>query len=128
MENKKKILLIEIVEDEVSLKKVLHDKFEEEGFSVLDAKNGEEGLGLALQEKPDLILLDLMMPKVDGIEMLKGLRNDPRGKDIPVIMLTNVGDVDHISEAIEYGSYDYLIKTDHTLEDIVRRVKEKLSI
>jgi DNA-binding response OmpR family regulator len=128
MENKKKVLLVEIVEDEKSLKNVLHDKFEEEGFHVISAQNGEQGLGLALQEHPDIILLDLIMPKMGGIEMLEELRKDSWGKNIPVIVLSNLNDSDHIAKAVEQGSFDYLVKTDHTLEDVVKRVKEKLKV
>jgi len=120
----KKIL---IVEDELSLLNVLQEKFENEGFDVLGAKNGKVGLGLALSEKPDLILLDIVMPIMDGITMLKELRKDKWGKDACVIMLTNLNESGKVSESLEKGVHDYLIKTDWSLKDLVKKVKRKLS-
>ncbi len=122
----KKIL---IVEDEAPLLHALVDKFTHEGFTVLEAKNGEEGLGLALKEHPDLILLDIIMPIMDGMTMFKRLQEDDRGKDIPVIMLSNLSDFDSIAEATQSGMlHSYLIKTHWKIEDVVKKVKEKLEV
>jgi len=118
MENKKKIL---IVEDETSLRNALRDKFTWEGFAVIEAKNGEEGLEIALREHPDLILFDIVMPVMDGMTMISKIRIDAWGKDAKVIVLTNLSDV-----AIAHGSYDYLVKSDWKIEDVVARVRERL--
>src|SRR3989338_4953265 len=99
-----------IVEDEIELLEVLADRFKQEGFIVLSARNGEEGLQLALEELPDIILLDLIMPKMDGMTALKKLRQDPKGKDVPVILLTNLSTSDKIAEALQNEAYDYLVK------------------
>ncbi len=123
MENKKTIL---IVEDERPLREALHDKFTQDGFSTLEAKNGEEGLEVALREHPDLILLDIVMPKMDGMTMLKKLREDKWGKDAKVTILTNLSDVDKISEAIAHSSHEYILKSDWKIEDIVAKVRELL--
>jgi len=117
----KKIL---IVEDDRSLLLALQEKFTNEGFSVVTALDGEEGLIVAEKEKPDLLLLDIKMPKIDGITMARKLKEG--GIDAPIIFLTNLDDAKHISEAIEVSKSDYLIKSDWELEDIVKKVKAKL--
>ena len=125
----KKIILV--VEDEEILTRTLKDKLEEESFNVLVAANGEIGLQLALKEHPDLILLDLLMPKVDGLTMLKKLREDSWGAKANVIILTNVSDPDKVSEGMNIGpggTYEYLIKSNWSLDDVVARVKQKLEI
>lgn len=123
MENQKKIL---IVEDETSLRNALRDKLLLEGFIVLEAKNGEEGLGVALRDHPDLILLDIIMPKMDGLTMLKKLREDVWGKNTKVILLTNLSDNEKVSEALLQGSYDYLVKSDWKIEDVVTKIRARL--
>lgn len=124
MENKQKTILI--VEDEAPLRGALSDKFKRAGFSVLEARNGEEGLEIATHEHPDIILLDVMMPVMSGMAMFKQLREDAWGKGARVIMLTNLNDAEYIAAAMEQGSYDYFIKSDWKIEDLVERVKEKL--
>ncbi|MBT4849303.1 response regulator [Candidatus Parcubacteria bacterium] len=123
MEDKKVLL---IVEDDLALAKALVGKFSKENFQLLEAKNGEEGLKLALDKKPDLILLDIVMPRMDGISMLKELRQDDWGKGVPVIILSNLADAQDNSEIIQEHIVDYLIKTDWSLEDIVKKVKDTL--
>jgi two-component system, OmpR family, alkaline phosphatase synthesis response regulator PhoP len=119
----KKVL---IVEDEASLLLSLADNLSKEGFDIIKAENGEKGLALALEEKPDLILLDILLPKMDGLTMLKKLRQDEWGKDAEVIILTNLSDNRSVSDAMEQGSYDYLIKTDWKMGDVIAKVHEKL--
>lgn len=119
----KKIL---IVEDEAQLRNALRDKLAKEGFNVFEAVNGEEGLAGALLEKPDVILLDIVMPIMDGMTMLKKLRADVWGKNAKVIMLTNLSTYDKIGEAVEQGSYDYLVKADWKIDDVVAKVNEKI--
>lgn len=126
MTQKHKILIVEIVEDELSLLEVLSDKFIKEGFKVLQAKNGDEGLRVALTEHPDIILLDIIMPVMDGMTMLKKLREDNWGKDAKVVILSNLSDNEKTAEALNSGSNDYLVKSDWKIEDVVKKVEEKL--
>ncbi len=123
MEKEIKIL---IVEDEEPMLKALSAKFEQEGFNVLQASDGEEGLKVALENKIDIILLDIILPKMDGMTMLKKLREDERGADVPVILLTNLDYSVGVAKAMESGAYDYLVKTDWSLDDVVEKVREKL--
>lgn len=119
----KKIL---IVDDEPSLLTALRDKLTREGFTAIEAKNGEEGLEVALRDHPDLILFDIIMPVMDGMTMLKKLREDAWGKNAQVIILTNLSENEKVSQAVELGSYEYLVKSDWKIEDVVAKVREKL--
>ena len=112
-----------VVDDEPSLRSALVIKLSHEGFSVLEAKNGEEGLAVALKDHPDLILLDIVMPVMDGMTMLKKLREDSWGKTAKVIILTNLADDQKLADAIDQGSYEYLIKTDWKMGEVVDKVK-----
>lgn len=126
MENKHQTILI--VEDEDSLLSALTTEFTSAGFHVLTAGDGEEGLRVALAEKPALILADVLMPKMDGIQMLHALREDPYGKDVPVVVLTNVHDTAAMVQALEHHAFDYLVKSDYTPGEIVAKVKKRLGI
>ena len=121
---KKKIL---IIEDEISLRNALSEKLTSEGFDVLQAKNGEEGLESALIKKPDLILLDVIMPKMDGITMLGKLRENSWGKHVPVIILTNLSSGSDILKSVEKKVFSYLIKSDWKLEDIIKKIEKALA-
>ncbi|MBI2552802.1 response regulator [Candidatus Uhrbacteria bacterium] len=123
----KKIL---IVEDETLLREIFKTQLAREGFSVFTAADGAAGLAEALARQPDLILLDLLMPKMDGITMLKALRQDQWGARVPVMVLTNLSDAAAVAAAKESGvAYqDYLMKLDWKLEDIVKKIKDKLSL
>jgi len=116
-----------VVEDELSLQKVLRDKLTREGFSVLEAKDGKEGLETALLEHPDLILLDIIMPVMDGMTMLSLLRKDDWGKNANVILLTNLSEAEKVAASHAKGVYDYLVKSDWKLADVVKKVRERLS-
>ncbi|MBI4993986.1 response regulator [Candidatus Wolfebacteria bacterium] len=116
----KKIL---VVEDEKPMRRVLADSLIAEGFSVLEAENGIIGLDVAMREHPDLILLDLLMPQMDGIEMLKKLREDAWGKNAIVIVLTNLGDTEKIVEATKCGAYGYLLKTNWRMDEVIRKIE-----
>lgn len=120
MSDKKTIL---VVEDEPSYQHTLAEKLGMEGFAILAAKDGEEGLAIALEKHPDLILLDLKMPKMDGIEMARRLRQDEWGKKAKVIILTNTSDMTKTDQALENEIFQYLVKTDIKLEDLVEKVK-----
>ena len=110
-----------VVEDEPSLLKILGETLTEAGFNVSTAKDGAEGLVMALKYHPDLILLDIVMPRMNGIEMIKNLWQDKWGKNAQVVFLTNV-----VGEAEKFGTYEYLLKVDWKLQDIVKEVKKKI--
>lgn len=122
----KKVLVVELVEDEESMRKILKEELTDEGFKVLESGDGEDGLEIALREHPDLILLDLKMPKMDGIEMLKKLRTDPWGSTAKVVVLTIFKENEKIAEVLESGGYDYITKNGG-IEHVVESIKEKLN-
>lgn len=117
----KKIL---IVEDDWSLAKALQDKLERNGYMVLRAENGEEGLTLALQEKPAVILADILMPKMTGTELMDALRKDAWGATVPIIILTNLSadSMDLVHSVVEGKPAFFLIKSDWDIEDIFEKV------
>jgi len=118
----KKIL---IIDDDKIFSKVLRDSLctkNSEECIVINTYDGEEGLAAARKEKPDLIISDLMMPKMNGIEFIKKIKLESELSDIPVLVSTQVPDMDKISEAISLGVKGYIIKADYTLEDIVKQV------
>lgn len=115
-----------IVEDDSFLVRMYTSKFTEIGFSVDVAYDGLEGLKLAMEKRPDLILLDLMLPQLNGIEVLKKLKQDEQTKSIPVILLTNVSEKQEIEKGLSLGAADYLIKAYFTPSEVVGRVKEVL--
>lgn len=121
--NNKKLL---IIEDEVPLRKALAEEFIDAGYTVFEAGDGLEGYDTALREHPDLILLDQLMPKMNGVTMLRQLRNDPWGSSVPVIMATNMSTTDTINESIDAGANDYFIKSEVSVADILKLVEEHL--
>lgn len=122
--NGKKVL---IVEDEKILGDALQVKFEHQGYTVLRAFNGQEGLDICNQNRPDVILLDLMMPVMDGKTMLRLLREKPEFKTLPVLVLTNAGDLDNIRETqMYYGATDFFIKSNVNTEEVITRVQNLL--
>ena len=118
-----KILL---AEDDRVLRTVLTDRLKEENYTVFEAEDGEQALEVALREHPSLILLDIIMPKMDGIEMLEKLRKDVWGKGAKVVMLTNLSDNVQRNKVEKSGVEDYLVKAEWDIEGIVRKVKEAL--
>jgi DNA-binding response OmpR family regulator len=124
-QKRKKVL---VVEDDEALRKALSEKFTLEGFEVFTAQNGREGLDEALFNRPDMILLDLLMPEMNGIEMLKSLRENEWGKNASVIVLTNSTDAAHMREALESTAERFLVKSDWKLSEIVAKVKEILKM
>ncbi len=129
-EIKKKVVLL-IIEDEKILSDTLEEKLVLEGFDVIKAFDGDEGLKLALTDHPDLILLDLLMPKVDGITVFKKIREDSWGAHAPVVILTNVNSPSKVSEAMAVNSddvFDYLVKTSTSLDSIISHIKKRLNI
>ncbi|SRR5260221_1518519 len=125
-ETSKKIL---IVEDEKPLADVLQDELIHQGFEVFVASNGKEGLEMAISYTPDLILLDLLMPVMDGKTMLHRLRDFPKFKTIPVIVLTNAGETENIRETqLYFNASEFLIKSNVSVEQIVTKIKSRLLI
>lgn len=122
---KKKIL---IIEDEPTLHKALTEFLTEENFSVFSALDGEIGVALAKKEKPDLILLDIILPKKDGYEVLEELKGNEETKRIPVMLLTNLESPEDIDRAFEKGASTYLVKSNYKLEEVVGKIKETLSM
>ncbi len=122
---KKKIL---IIEDEFKISKAYRDHLEHSGFEVAVAYDGEEGLRVAHNVIPDLILLDIIMPVMDGIAMLNALKTDDVLSDIPVIILTNLDTTESVATAIAGGSTNYLIKSNCSLEELDVKVRLVLNL
>lgn len=112
-----------IVEDEEILLTALSEELKQTGFEVVGAKDGVEGVEKATSEQPDLILMDLVMPRLDGLGALKQLKAADVTKNIPVMILTNLSDYDKISEALSSGAMDYLVKANYRLEELVAKIK-----
>jgi DNA-binding response OmpR family regulator len=123
--DKKKIL---IIEDEATLQKSLTEFLAAENFEIASAFDGESGVEMAKNGQPDLILLDIVLPKKDGYEVLDDLRGDEATQGIPIILLTNLESAENIEKAFEKGIKTYLIKSDYKLEDISRKIKETLKM
>lgn len=119
-----KILL---VEDDEMLHGMYVQKFKNQGFEVVSSYNGADGIKLAETEKPDIILLDIIMPKMDGFVALKKLKSNDVTKDIPVILLTNLGQEEDVKKGQELGAKDYFIKANHTPQEVVDKVKSVLN-
>jgi DNA-binding response OmpR family regulator len=115
-----------IVEDEPTLQKALTIALEKEQYRVKSALDGEIGLKLARETKPDLILLDLILPKMDGFEVLEELKKDENTKDLPVIILTNLESSQDIEKALVLGAKTYLVKANYDLKDVIQKVKENI--
>ena len=122
MNNKKHIL---VVEDENTLAFALKKKLESVGYLVTVALDGKDALNKIEQEKPDLVLLDLILPVMDGFTVLKELRKSPEYENLPIIVLTNLSSDEDIADVLNAGGTDYFIKTEHSLDDIVLTVKNK---
>ncbi|MBU0597620.1 response regulator [Patescibacteria group bacterium] len=123
MADNKKVL---IIEDEESIRIALRKTFAGSDILLLEAENGEVGLELAFKEHPDLIILDIVMPKMHGIDALDKLQADEKGKNIPILILTNYADDPRVKKAVDMGRAEMMSKTDCHLEDVVKKVKEKL--
>ncbi len=123
---KKKALQILLVEDDAFLANIYKTKFEMEGFTVLVAENGELGLKEAKKKRPDLVLLDILLPKMDGFTVIGHLKEDKDLKDVPVIMLTNLGQKDDVEKGLELGADEYLIKAHFKPSETVDKVREVL--
>ncbi len=124
--NKKNSILV--VEDDTALRKVLNDKLSDEGFEVYEAVDGEQGLKLATEKHPSIILLDIFMPIMDGVTMLSKLRSSGAwGKHVLVLVLTNSIDAQTIAKVSGLGATDFLIKSEWSLEALVERIRERVN-
>ena len=126
MEKKKVHVLL--VEDDVFLAGIYQKKFEMEGYKITVADNGEKGWQDAQKKKPDIVLLDILLPKLDGFAVLEKLKADTATKNIPVVLLTNLGQKDDVEKGLEAGAVDYLIKAHFKPSEIVDKVKKVLHI
>jgi DNA-binding response OmpR family regulator len=126
MNNKK--YTIQVIEDEKMLSDAIKKKLDESGFDVVTSYDGKEGLDEALKSKPDLILLDLVLPTVDGVTVLDKLRGDEWGKNVPIIILTNLSRAETIEESKKRGVNTYLVKTNWKLDEVVEKINYELGI
>ena len=115
------------IEDESALQKTFGEVLGQEGYKIIPALDGETGLKLAKTKNPDLILLDLILPKIHGFDVLKKLKETEETKNIPVIILTNLEEVGDINKALEMGVTTYLVKAQYSLEEVVEKVKSALN-
>lgn len=115
-----------IVEDEEALRKVLQEKMENAGFETYAAKDGDEGWDMAKSKNPDIILLDLIIPKRSGFDVLTLLKQDPNLKSIPVFVLSNLAEDESLKKALDMGAEDYFVKAQHPINEVVEKVKNRL--
>lgn len=117
---------IAIIEDDGVIRQMYRMKFENEGFEVETAENGRDGVALVQHMKPDIILLDMHMPEMDGVTALTKIRHESWGKDIPVMVLTNLGEEESPKNLRALGISGYIVKADFTPRQVVARVKDAL--
>ena len=120
----KKIL---VIEDDKFLRKVIKKKLLKEEYTVIEAIDGEAGIRALKTEKPDLILLDLVLPEIDGFEVLAKIKKNPTTSKIPVIILSNLGQREDVQKGLELGAVDYLIKSHFNPGEIITRIERALS-
>jgi len=127
MADNKQIKIL-LVEDDPFLLSMYSTKFELENFKVVSASDGEKGLELSKKENPDIILLDILMPKMNGFEVLEKLKDDSLTKNIPIILLTNLNQKNEIEKGLALGANDYLIKAHFMPSEVVSKIKNILKI
>lgn len=115
-----------IIEDDKFLRELVSKKMQSKGYKIIEASDSDEAFEKLKEVKPDLILLDLILPGVHGFQILQQLKKDPKTKPIPVIILTNLGQRDEVEQGINLGAEDFLIKAHHTIEEIIDKVREVL--
>jgi len=116
-----------VIEDDKFLQRLLVMKLTQDGFEVSGASDGEEGLRRIVTESPDLVVLDLIMPKMDGFEVLTQMRTNSASRDIPVIVLSNLGQDEDVSRVKQLGAIEFLTKSDVSIHEVVRKIKEALA-
>lgn len=115
-----------VVEDEVALQDALKQSFEGAGYTIVQAFDGEEAATKLTETKPDLVLLDLILPKKHGFDVLKEMKSNDATKHIPVLVLTNLEESEDVMKSIELGARGYLIKANYALKEVLAKVKEVL--
>ena len=115
-----------IIEDDKFLRELIAQKLTKEGYKMSEAVDGEEGIKKVKEEKPDLVLLDLILPGIDGFEVLSQIKGDQTTSSIPVIILSNLGQKEDIERGLKLGAVDYLIKAHFTPGEIIEKVKTVL--
>ena len=123
-DDKKKIL---IIEDDEAVSLMYQTKFAQDGFVVLTAKDGAQGMALAIEEEPDLIVLDILMPELDGFSVLRQLRANESTKNIPIVILTVLSDQESKLKGERFGATDYLVKSYHTPTQIYVKIKKYIT-
>jgi len=119
----KKIL---IVEDDKFLRELIVRKLTDEGYEIIEAFDGEEGAKKVKEEPPDLVLLDLILPGIDGFEVLAGIKQNPQTASIPVIIFSNLGQTEDVEKGLKLGAADYMVKAHFTPGEIIEKVKKLL--
>lgn len=115
------------VEDEPALQKALGDFLRKEGYEMISALDGEQGLTMAIRERPDVMLLDLILPRIRGLDVLEKMKNNPELAAIPVIVLTNVESSEAIQQAVALGAQAYLVKANYRLDEVLEKIKTVLA-
>jgi len=122
---KKKLL---IVEDDLVLKNALEEFLVSEGFEISSAIDGEDGIQKVFSEKPDLVLLDIVLPKKNGYAVLEEVKANKETSQIPIVLLTNLGSAADVDKALELGATTYLVKADYKLDEVTQKIKEILNL
>ena len=118
---------VAIIEDDMAIVQMYRTKFETEGYDVATAPDGVAGLELIDSFQPDIVLLDLMMPNMNGLEMLSKLRSQPNGREAKVVVLTNMGDTETATKVFKMAADDYIVKAEMTPKEVADRVKVLLA-
>ena len=108
------------------MQRALKNKLEHAGYAVQTAADGAEALEALRASKPDLVLLDLIMPKMDGISVLRQMKADDQLRAVPVVILTNLSSGDKVAEAMQLGTFDFLVKANYSLDDVLKKVADRL--
>ncbi|HBD24953.1 MAG: hypothetical protein A2566_00675 [Candidatus Zambryskibacteria bacterium RIFOXYD1_FULL_40_13] len=116
-----------IIDDDTTFQKTMTTKLQSFSYDVVSATNGEDGLRMALSEKPDLILLDVVMPKLDGLGFLRRLNQNRNAPKVPILITSNISATDKIGEGVALGVRGYIIKSDETLDTIIKEVEAVLN-
>ncbi len=116
-----------VIEDDRFLRELITQKLKREGREVREAVDGEDGMKKIEEEKPDIILLDLILPGIDGFEVLSRIKKDPKREDVPVIILSNLGQRDDVEKGLKLGADDFLIKAHFTPGEIIEKIEKVLS-
>jgi len=115
-----------IIEDDKFLRELMVRKLSQENFDVLEAVDGEEGIKKMKEVVPDLLLLDLILPGIDGFEVLSKIKEDPATASVPVVILSNLGQREDVERGLKLGAVDYLVKAHFTPNEIIEKVKTNL--